>query len=169
MFKMRFAPLFDAYLPKPRISMFERVKAKWENPGYNCELVDYATANVNGVPLHNEGQTTLTPIYNTTLYCDVCELPVHSTKVHGKTRQLSTDRYSEINSDKFKREMEKGDGVIFAGLNKEVELKNIYNLQCNGCGRWVAKGKQHEECFDETNNACKYCGNIMKDIVKVKM
>jgi len=167
MFKMRFANLFDAYLPNTNIPAFERVKAKSENPGYNYEFAGFKSSNLNGVPIKFNGWTTLTPFYNVTVYCDVCELPVQTIKMHGVTREVHVDKYVEIQeNEKLKTELQKLDGaVIFKGLSKEVSLEALYKPQCSRCGRWVAKGNGHSECSDGTYGVCKYCANVLTKLL----
>ncbi|MFH0713915.1 MAG: hypothetical protein V1722_04720 [Candidatus Micrarchaeota archaeon] len=170
MFKMRFASLFDPYLPSTSIPAFEKVKEKGENPEYNYEFIDFSSANFNGIPLHSNGWTTLTTRYNVTLYCDVCELPVQTIKMHGKTREVHVNVLKNFGenekSESFQRELEKGDLGTFTELKKSTALGAIYRLQCGRCGRWVAKGDNHRECIDETYGVCKYCANVMRDILK---
>ncbi len=169
MFKMKYAQLFDAYLPRTDIPAFERLKTKGDNPEYNYEFIDFASSNINGVPLHCNGWTVLTPVYRVTLYCDACELPVHSFKMHGATREVHVDKYLELKqNEKLRTELEKLDRTVLGELKREVELNNFYKLQCARCGRWIAKGNQHEECFDETHGICKYCGNTLREILKVR-
>ena len=165
MFKMRFAPLFDPYLPSSNVPAFERVKNKGEPPGYNYEFIDFTSSNINGVPVHFNGWTVFTPVYKTTLYCDVCELPVQETKVHGKTREVHASALSQTTSDGFKRELEKSDSSIFNELKKFVNLAAVYTSQCSRCGRWIAKGNDHEQCNDEVYGICKYCANTMRKLI----
>jgi len=163
---MQFTPIFDPYLPTTDIPAFERVKGKGENPGYNYEFIDFACSNISGVQLHNKGWTMLTPIYRTTLYCDVCELPVQEAKVHGKTREVHVDSFADIaNDDQIKRELERGDQGVFKELKKYVNFSLTYNSQCSRCGRWPAKGNEHKQCVDEVYGICKYCANIMREIL----
>lgn len=167
MFKMRFAPLFDAYLPGTSIPAFERIKNKNGNPEYNYELVDIVSANANGIPLHKNGWTVLTPRYNVTLYCDACELPVQTIKMHGVTREVHVEKYSELlHEEKLKKELEKLDRIVFKNLAGEVSFETLYKLQCPRCGRWIAKGPQHGECIDEVYGICKYCANTLREILR---
>ncbi len=163
---MRFAGLFDAYLPNTNIPAFERVKAKGENPGYNYEFAGFTSSNVNGVPLHVNGWTVLTPVYSATVYCDVCELPVQTIKMHGVTREVQVDKYLEIKQDEtLKKELEKVDRTVFKNVSREISLETTYKMQCSRCGRWVAKGSQHGECSDETYGVCKYCANVLDKLL----
>ncbi len=164
---MRFTPLFDPYLPASNVPAFEKVKAKGENPGYNYKFIDFHSSNISGIPLHFNGWTVVTPIYKTTLYCDVCELPVQETKMHGKTRELHVDKFLELASDeKSKQELERSDQVVFKELNKYVNFNSVYKLQCGRCGRWIGKGTSHGECLDEVYGVCKYCANTMRKILE---
>lgn len=167
MFKMRYAQLFDAYLPGTNIPAFERVKNRGDNPEFNYEFVDFKTANVAGIPLHVNGWTTLTPVYHVTVYCDVCELPVQRVKMHGVTREVNVDKHLELQrEEKLKKELEKLDRTVFSDLKREIPLETLYKLQCSRCGRWVAKGQQHNECVDGVYGICKYCANTMAEILK---
>ena len=169
MFKMRFATEFDPYLPKTNIPAFERVKKRGDNPGYNYEFIDFHSSNINGVPLHFEGWTTITPRYNVTLYCDVCELPVQTVKIHGSIREVHVDKFLEIQgNEKAKRELERGDRASIANLSHTITLEAVYKLQCSRCGRWVAKGNDHRICLDESYGICRYCANTMREILKGK-
>ncbi len=166
MFKMRFAQLFDTYLPSSGIPGFERVKNKSETPEFNYKLSEFTTAQLEGIPIHFKGWTPLTAVYTVTLYCDVCELPVHETTIPGTTREIHLDKYEQMeNNENFKQELEKGDKAVFKEMEKHVELKALYKPQCSRCGRWVAKGKMHEQCFNYNYGLCKYCGNVMQKLL----
>lgn len=155
MFKMRFAPLFNKFFTSTAQPV-ERVKQNGENPWFNHELIEIAHSNISGIAVTSGKSISVTPVYRTTVYCDVCELPVETFKAHGRTRLIEMQQFSQLTSDEaLKNESGKSDATVINDKYSNV-LRNSFNSQCTKCGRWSAKGRQHKECLT-SNNLCKHC------------
>ncbi|MBI4406856.1 hypothetical protein HY571_02995 [Candidatus Micrarchaeota archaeon] len=165
MFKMRFSYGFNRFVQN-NAPLFERVKKKGESPGYLYRLSGVQSSNVNGVALGLHGLTTFTPLYAVTMYCDVCELPVREEVIHGKTREIGIGEFKELESEEFKRSLEKGDAGFICVVEKFVDLKKSFKSQCSTCGRWTAQ--EHSQCFDQNLGLCAYCADVLKKFGEYK-
>lgn len=148
------------------VPVFVRVKKAGAPPNYDFRVVGYEYGNVGGIPVSVEGWIVATARYKIIFECDVCGKEVHEDEVLGNPVDVKRSEGVPLASQ-LEKEVPLRDREILRHPEKHFFFQRFYLFQCPRCGRWVGKGAAHQHCRDDEFGLCKYCGNVMRALLKL--
>lgn len=155
---------FDAYFDDDKPA-FVKIKSKDDLPSFSYVNAGFDFSNLSGIPISHNGKVVTTANYKITLKCDVCEQSVATKTMKGAPQEytLIPGSVCDINF-----EISLHDKELLKKAPTEILFRQFYHGQCARCGRWIANGKEHKDCFDTHYGCCKYCAEITNKLLHVK-
>ena len=159
------------------IPVFARLRKVDAPPSVIPRVAGYEFAKFGGIPLIAKGFATVTYRYSIDLLCDVCNKKVDYKKIHhgvpGEVPRTEAERMVAAEK-KTRQAIAVGkeiswparDDELVKNLAREINLHKHFRLQCPKCGRWVGRGREHAECFDDRWGLCRFCGKTMEKLLE---